>query len=35
MKIRARGEKRAPALTGVDFAVKGSKSPVHGQKVPL
>lgn len=35
MRLRARAEKRAPALTGVDFAVKGPKSPIHGQKVPL
>lgn len=35
MRKRARAEKRAPALTGIDFAVMGPRSPIHGQKVPL
>jgi len=34
-KIRARAEKRAPAMKAVDFVAKGPKSPIHGKKVPL
>lgn len=35
MKTSARAEKREPILNGVDFAVQGPRSPIHGRKVPL